>query len=125
MLRSPLLLAAGLLALAATPVSAAPNNAVVKNFLSTYCIECHGPEKQKGDRRFDELLLPAANEDTLIDLKDIDGKPFIKERVDMAKTQASFWQDYKFTNPTTKKIEPKTMYCERLDQTVVCGGVYK
>ncbi len=24
-------------------------------FLKTYCVECHGSEKQKGDRRFDEL----------------------------------------------------------------------
>lgn len=61
----------------------------------------------------------------LIDLKDIDGKPFVKERVEMAQKQASFWQDYKFTNPESKKIEPKSMYCERLDQTVVCGGIYK
>ena len=61
----------------------------------------------------------------LIDLKDIDGKPFVKERVEMAQKQPSFWQDYKFTNPETKKIEPKSMYCERLEQTVVCGGIYK
>ena len=61
----------------------------------------------------------------LIDLKDIDGKPFVKERVDMAKTHNTFWQDYKFTNPETKKIEPKSMYCEKLDDTVVCGGIYK
>lgn len=61
----------------------------------------------------------------LIDLKDVDGKPFVQERVDMAKSQASFWQDYKFTNPVTKKIEPKSMYCERLEDSVVCGGVYK
>ncbi|HIV71747.1 MAG TPA: cache domain-containing protein [Candidatus Aquabacterium excrementipullorum] len=61
----------------------------------------------------------------LIDLKDIDGKPFVKERVEMAQKQASFWQDYKFTNPENKKIEPKSMYCERLEQTVVCGGIYK
>jgi cytochrome c len=61
----------------------------------------------------------------LIELKDIDGKPFVKERVDMAKTHGSFWQDYKFTNPETKKIEPKSMYCEKLDDTVVCGGIYK
>jgi hypothetical protein len=27
-------------------------------------------------------------------------------------------------NPVTKKVEPKQMYCERLGQTVVCGGVY-
>ncbi|TBO34279.1 histidine kinase [Aquabacterium lacunae] len=61
----------------------------------------------------------------LIDLKDIDGKAFVKERVELAKAKGTFWQDYKFTNPETKKIEPKEMYCERLDDTVVCGGVYK
>jgi signal transduction histidine kinase len=61
----------------------------------------------------------------LIDLKDIDGKPFVRERVEMAKTKATFWQDYKFTNPENKKVEPKAMYCEKLDDTVVCGGIYK
>ncbi len=61
----------------------------------------------------------------LIDLKDVDGKPFVKERVELGKQKTSFWQDYKFTNPENKKIEPKTMYCERLEQTVVCGGIYK
>lgn len=61
----------------------------------------------------------------LIELKDIDGKPFVKERLEMAATKSSFWQDYKFTNPVSKKIEPKRMYCEKLDDSVVCGGVYK
>jgi cytochrome c len=61
----------------------------------------------------------------LIDLKDVDGKAFVKERVEMAATKPSFWQDYKFTNPVTKKIEPKSMYCEKLDDSAVCGGIYK
>lgn len=61
----------------------------------------------------------------LLDLKDIDGKEFVRERVEMAKVKPNFWQDYKFTNPVTKKIEPKSMYCERLDDAAVCGGVYK
>ena len=61
----------------------------------------------------------------LIALKDIDGKEFVKERVELAKAKGTFWQDYKFTNPTTKKIEPKAMYCEKLDDAVVCGGIYK
>lgn len=61
----------------------------------------------------------------LIGLKDIDGKEFVKERVEMGKAKSTFWQDYKFTNPETKKIEPKSMYCEKLDDTVVCGGIYK
>lgn len=61
----------------------------------------------------------------VIDRKDIDGKEFIRERMEMAKTKTSFWQDYKFNNPTTKKIEPKSMYCERQADTVVCAGIYK
>jgi hypothetical protein len=61
----------------------------------------------------------------LIDLKDVDGKAFVKERIDLANAKGSFWQDYKFTNPENKKIEPKSMYCEKLDDTVVCGGIYK
>ena len=58
----------------------------------------------------------------LIGLKDIDGKEFVKERVELAKAKGTFWQDYKFTNPVSKKVEPKAMYCEKLDETVVCGG---
>ena len=61
----------------------------------------------------------------LMDRKDIDGKEFIRERMELAKAKPSFWQDYKFLNPTTKKIEPKTMYCEKQSDTVVCAGVYK
>ena len=59
------------------------------------------------------------------EMKDIDGKEYIKERVELAKTKSSFYTDYKFGNPLSKKIEAKTAYCERLDDTVVCGGIYK
>lgn len=61
----------------------------------------------------------------LLELRDVDGKLFVKERVELAKSQGTFWQDYKFTNPVTKKIEPKQMYCERMNEVVVCGGVYR
>jgi cytochrome c len=61
----------------------------------------------------------------LMGLKDPDGKLFVKERVDLAKSQGKFWQDYKFTDPITKKVLPKQMYCERADDLVVCGGIYK
>jgi signal transduction histidine kinase len=61
----------------------------------------------------------------LIDLKDIDGKPFVQERVDLARSKGVFWQDYKFTNPLSKAVEPKQSYCEKLDETVVCGAIYK
>jgi len=60
-----------------------------------------------------------------IDDKDPDGKAFVKECVELAKQQPSFWQTYKFMNPVTKKVEPKQMYCERLAETAVCGGIYQ
>jgi cytochrome c len=60
----------------------------------------------------------------VIDLKDVDGKEFVRERTELAKTKPTFWQEYKFTDPLTKKVEPKSMYCERLEDTVVCGGIY-
>jgi signal transduction histidine kinase len=61
----------------------------------------------------------------LMDQRDIDGKEFVKERIELAKSKNSFTQDYKYTDPTTKKVAPKTTYCEKLDDAVVCGGVYK
>lgn len=61
----------------------------------------------------------------LIEMKDPDGKEFIKERVELMKKQSSAWQDYKFMNPLNKQIEPKQMYIERVDDFIVGCGVYK
>lgn len=60
----------------------------------------------------------------LIDFKDSDGKEFYKERVELMKKQASAWQDYKFMNPVSKEIEPKSMYLERVGDLIVGCGVY-
>lgn len=61
----------------------------------------------------------------MIEFRDIDGKEFVRERMDLAKTKGTFWQDFKFVNPVNKKVEPKQMYCERADDVLVCGGIYK
>ena len=61
----------------------------------------------------------------LIDLKDPDGKPFVKERLEIIKSKGKGWQEYKFLNPTSKKIEDKTAYIEKCDEYVVGCGAYK
>jgi len=62
----------------------------------------------------------------MIDLRDVDGKYFVKERVQlMAKPDAKAWQDYKFMNPTTSQIEPKSMYLQRFEDVIVGCGIYK
>jgi cytochrome c len=75
------------------------------------------------------VLAHGANERLIgtdqIAAKDPDGKEFVKERTELAKKEDSFWQNYKFPDPLTKNIEPKQMYCQRLGDTAVCGGVYR
>ena len=43
----------------------------------------------------------------LIDLRDPDGKLFVKERVDLGRAKPTFWHDYKWTDPVTKKVLEK------------------
>ena len=57
--------------------------------------------------------------------QDVDGKYYVKDRLALAAKQKTFWQDYKFTNPVTKKIEPKQAYCEVVGDAIICSGVYK
>jgi cytochrome c len=63
----------------------------------------------------------------VIDLRDNDGKYFVKERVEMMSKgpNAKGWQDYKFMNPVSRQIEPKSMYLRRHEDVMVGAGIYK
>jgi signal transduction histidine kinase len=61
----------------------------------------------------------------LKEMKDPDGKLYVKERIEIAKTKGSGWQDYKFTNPTSKKLENKTAWVEKYENVIVGCGAYK
>jgi signal transduction histidine kinase len=61
----------------------------------------------------------------LVDMKDPDGKFYVKERIEISKTKGKGWQDYKFTNPVSKKVENKTAYIEKVDDLIVGSGAYK
>lgn len=59
------------------------------------------------------------------DVKDPDGKFFLRELISTAKTKGSGWVDYKYPNPLNNKVEQKTSYVEWVDGLVVGAGVYK
>ncbi|MHB8907882.1 MAG: cache domain-containing protein [Syntrophales bacterium] len=61
----------------------------------------------------------------LIEMKDPDGKFYVKERVEIAKTKGSGIQNYKFTNPESKKINDKSAYIEKYDNFIFGCGAYK
>lgn len=61
----------------------------------------------------------------LITLKDNEGKPMIKEMVDLAKSKGKGWVDFKWPNPVTKAVEAKSGYIEKVDDMLVGSGIYK
>jgi signal transduction histidine kinase len=58
-------------------------------------------------------------------MKDSDGKFFIQEFVTVAKTKGNGWVDYNWSNPTTKKILPKSSYVLKVDNVLIGCGIYK
>lgn len=57
--------------------------------------------------------------------KDADGKLFMKEMVETAKTKGKGSIDYKWESPKTKKVEQKSSYVEKMGDVVLGCGYYK
>jgi cytochrome c len=62
---------------------------------------------------------------TNLDLKDADGKLYNKEMIDLATAKGSGWVDYRWPNPVSHKIEPKSSFVEKVGDYVVGAGFYK
>lgn len=62
---------------------------------------------------------------SLLNLKDADGKAFIQEILDVANKNGEGWVDYKWPNPTTKKVEGKSSYVKKVGDLIIGVGIYK
>jgi len=61
----------------------------------------------------------------LYDLKDPDGTYITRDILNVAKKGGGWTPKYKFTNPTSKKIETKTTYAELVGDLTIGCGVYE
>ena len=59
---------------------------------------------------------------SVMEFKDVDGKPITQN---MLAVKDAGWVDYKWQNPLTKAVEPKTSYVVRTGNYVVVVGAYK
>lgn len=59
------------------------------------------------------------------ELRDSNGKLFIKEMIEVSKAKGSGWVDYNWSNPTTRKIESKSTYVQRVGDLFLGCGIYK
>lgn len=60
----------------------------------------------------------------MIAIKDSGGKLFMKETLEVAK-KGSGWIEYQWTNPISKRIEPKIAYLQKEGELIVVCGIYK
>jgi len=91
-----------------------PDGPFVEDEMYVFVLGCKGT-----------MLAHGVNEkyvgEEFIDLKDSEGNFFIKET---ANASGSGWVTYKWFNPIVKKWLPKTVYFEKVDELVICSGVY-
>jgi hypothetical protein len=63
----------------------------------------------------------------MIGLKDANGQTFIRTMIDTAKNKGNGWVDYVWTNPQSKKVEPKSTYVVKIPdyEGLIGVGIYK
>jgi len=61
----------------------------------------------------------------IVDVPDVDGKPYRKEMVNLARTKGRGWVDYKYKNPVSGLVEPKTSYLSKTGDMIIICGIYK
>ena len=70
--------------------------------------------------------LPVLVGKDVLDLRDMDNKPFIRGFLEVAKSGRPGWVDYKWPNPSKNTIAQKSSYIEKLGSDYFVGvGVYK
>ena len=68
---------------------------------------------------------PALIGKSMMDLKDADGKYFIREKNEMGKKYGGGEISYRWTHPQSKKVEKKYLYFEVVDGLTINCGYYK
>jgi len=64
---------------------------------------------------------------SVLNIKDADGKLLVQEIIAAAKDKGEGWVDYRWLNPLTNKIEPKSSYVKMIadKNAVAYVGLYK
>jgi cytochrome c len=61
----------------------------------------------------------------LLQVKDLDGKFFVKEEIEVATSKGSGWVEFRWNNPVTSKMEMRQLYLVRNDDYLIGSGVFK
>ncbi len=62
--------------------------------------------------------------ENILDLRDVDGKPYVRYSVGRARDNGFGWVQYKWKNPASQQVELKSTYFELAQDAVVNCGLY-
>ncbi|HYE00761.1 MAG TPA: cache domain-containing protein [Alphaproteobacteria bacterium] len=70
---------------------------------------------------------PAGVGQSVLNVKDADGKFLVQEIIKVAKDQGEGWVEYRWMNPAVNKIQPKVTYVKRVPgkDLIAYVGIYK
>lgn len=70
---------------------------------------------------------PAGVGQSVVNVKDPDGKLLVQEIIALAKGTGEGWVEYRWLNPTSNRIEPKVTYVKRVpgQELIAYVGIYK
>jgi signal transduction histidine kinase len=58
-------------------------------------------------------------------VKDFEGRSFIKDIVEIARSDGYGLVEYKWINPLSGKVEPKMVYFKKHEGMIFCSGIYE
>ncbi len=91
----------------------------LQSFSKTYCIQCHGENDPKGERRLDQVSLTVEHADRLIDLRDILDQLILGEMPPKDAKQPTADQRSAIIEQLTKSIESAQVAEDKNAQTVL------
>jgi signal transduction histidine kinase len=62
--------------------------------------------------------------ENVLEVRDIDGKPYVRFIVARAREKGFGWVQYKWKNPASQKVELKLTYYEVIQGAVISCGIY-
>jgi signal transduction histidine kinase len=70
---------------------------------------------------------PAGEGQSMINVKDADGKLIVQEIIKLAKERGEGWVEYRWVNPASNRIEAKVSYVKRVPnlEVITYVGTYK
>ncbi len=62
---------------------------------------------------------------SLLEVRDVEGKAFVKETMNIAWTKGSGWVELAIQNPVTRQIQRKLAHCRKVDDVVILSDINK